>query len=636
MATVYQARLEEKAHALHLTSGAAKQVNWNQARLVTPGQVCGYETSGGLKIASPSKQDAIRLFQSGEESQALFYQRKQVIAGTVTSKIETQTKRSKEKKATHIQYDKTHIVQAGKDFQVDAENYRSSVNYDGGHIIDHKFSAEASHTTEENYFPQHFYYNQTIKEFLVKKARCDDFIEIPLYTPNPPTIGVKGKKHSHPIPIAIIFVQIQKNKIRNVYCFPNTIDYKTLSQSIRRQKAATLASYFRLDPILYDLLRPAIITNYIDSKKGHSRQSARERQFLNLLFDVSEGMSMTECHDVKERITQLSSSVLHEENVDPKLCISEEHYPKIENESLTLAFNTLGTFLVKYGIKNALKTEVLSINSRLIFCNVIIDFIEYHTLVSKGALDFIATLAKDFYRTLEELERLVPSMNEQEHLFLINTTLRLSSHTFHHFADGRYDELYDSHSIVIFVQKTVELLRSFLLKFKPETFSSVDVVQNIISITTEAKEILNYLIETEFKESIKKSIPTFNTLAEVSSNLLAKQPKQNGSYHFRYQRSPRKTSQIRTLDSYLEDQLEFLSIEENTLDFIAILDTLEELKSFAPYMNKQELLFLIHTTLRLSSDFLHALSRESYDELYDPYTTVTFLQQTLTIILIQI
>jgi len=561
MEQVNQARLQEKSKTYGLTSTTSPIVNWDHTRLVTPGKICGYETIGGLKIASMSNQYQVQLFRSGKESQALFYEGKQVIAGTVTSKIHTTTKRSEEKKATHIQYDKNRIDQKGKDFQVDIENYRHCVNYDGGHIIDHKFSAEKSHTTEKNYFPQHFYYNQTIKEYLVKKKRCDDFIEIPLYTPNPPVIGVKGRKCSHLIPVAIIFVQIQKRKIRNVYCFPNAIDYKKLSENIGKGKgkAEILASYFRLDSHLNELLRPAIITDYIRIKNGVSKQTTREQEFLEIIDDVTFGMSLTELSDAQECITALSFSVLHKTNVHPLCCIQEKHYNKVKKEPLTPAFNALGSFLVKYGIKNALKTEVLSINSRLIFCNVIIEFIECYHQVSDDAIAFIATLAKDFHRTLSELERITPNMNKREHLFFINTTLRLSSPSLHAFSCKGYDELYDPTTIVVFLKKTTKLLRSYLSKYNLETFSG-NAAQNIIEITREISSCLDNIIEIGFQEFLtKEDVQSLRDLTKISHKLLERQKPENGTYRFQYQTSPTKCTQCRTTTSYLETQLAFLA-----------------------------------------------------------------------------
>ena len=75
-----------------------------------------------------------------------------------------------------------------------------------GHIIDHKYSAGNSHNEEINYIPVHYFYNAPLKEYLVQ--RSDDYIEIPLFTPNSPRIGVKGDgENFHDIPIGIIFIR---------------------------------------------------------------------------------------------------------------------------------------------------------------------------------------------------------------------------------------------------------------------------------------------------------------------------------------------------------------------------------------------------------------------------------------------
>ena len=93
-------------------------VNWEKSRIVTPGDVLGYQTDMGLKLVT---ENPIQIFRQGSESQGLFFEGKRVVAGTVTEQIQTPTKRSHEKKSTHIQYDKTRVKQKGADFEVDSE-----------------------------------------------------------------------------------------------------------------------------------------------------------------------------------------------------------------------------------------------------------------------------------------------------------------------------------------------------------------------------------------------------------------------------------------------------------------------------------------------------------------------------------
>lgn len=529
-------------------------VNWEKSRIVTPGDVLGYQTDMGLKLVT---ENPIQIFRQGSESQGLFFEGKRVVAGTVTEQIQTPTKRSHEKKSTHIQYDKTRVKQKGADFEVDPENYREHVNYDGGHIIDHKFSAENSHTFEANYFPQHFYYNQTLKEFLVKASRCDAFVEIPLYTLNPPKIGVLGQKGKyHPIPAAIIFIQIKNKKIRNIYCFPNNnIDYKKLSKRIQKSKSETLSSYFRLDPALHQLFFPAIIEATAEKK-----QISREGKFRALIDDVTLGMSLTECADDINLITRLCSDVLHGEKVDPKLCLTTPHFDQIKKEPLRLPFNLLGEYLVRYSLRNALKSEVISINSRLIIANVIIDFIENHHQVSDDALDFIETLSPEFHRTLKDLTAIAPHMNEEELLFFINTVLRLSSPFCHDFMMEGRDDLFDACNLDGFLRQTGNLLKLYLKRF---SIADLDKEKGhlMIDILGNAQSSLEYLIETGYpEECFEDLLPILSEAAKGALELLERESK--GGFRAEFQTGPNNVQMVRTSTGYLEAKLSCLVLDE--------------------------------------------------------------------------
>src|SRR5690606_646780 len=93
-------------------------------------------------------------FRMGSESQGIVRANNRSIAGSVTGKISTTTKRKDEKKKTFIQYDRDRLITVGKDFPVRKNNYRSRVYYDGGHLIDHKYTAQGSHVDPRNYVPQ--------------------------------------------------------------------------------------------------------------------------------------------------------------------------------------------------------------------------------------------------------------------------------------------------------------------------------------------------------------------------------------------------------------------------------------------------------------------------------------------------
>ncbi|MCB1118356.1 MAG: hypothetical protein KDK65_00190 [Chlamydiia bacterium] len=181
----------------------------------------------------------VQIFQAGSDSQGLINDQGTVAAASVSTSIKTTTARKDETKGTYIQYDKDRVNTKRRDFSVSSVNPKGVVNYDGGHLIDHQFSAGKSHRTKENYVPQIERYNKPYKPHLVRKKRCDAFIEIPLYTPNPPTIGVIGKpKVADKIPVGIIFVQIKDKKIVNVYYFPNNnIDYYRVEKRLGLTKS---------------------------------------------------------------------------------------------------------------------------------------------------------------------------------------------------------------------------------------------------------------------------------------------------------------------------------------------------------------------------------------------------------------
>ncbi len=529
----------------------APVVKWEESRVVTPGDVFGYQTDKGLKLVT---KDPLKLFWQGDQSQGLFLEGERAVAGTVTGEIESETERSKEKKSTHIQYDKGRIKQKEADFEIDIENYKERVNYDGGHIIDHKFSAESSHTTESNYFPQHFYYNQHIKEYLVKASRCDAFVEIPLYTPNPPQIGVKGQKEKyHPIPAAIILVQIKDNKIQNIYCFPNNrTDYQKLSDSIEKDKAKVLSSYFQLSPALYRLFLPAIIGATKEEKQD------REERFCDLMDDVTLGMSLTECGDDAELIAKLCSDVLHGKSVDPEICLTTPHFDRIKHQPLDLPFNLLGEYLVKYSLRNALKSEVISTESRLIITNVIIDFIEHYHEVSEKALDFIETLAPEFHQTLEDLNAIAPQMKEQELLFLINAVQRLSSPFCHSFLTENRDELFDG-DLGHFLCQTGDLLQLYLKNFSIEDLQGAQA-NHMICILADAKGSLSYLQECGEDDGFENLLPVLSDAAKGALSLLKKDHK--SSFKATFLTGLDRGQEVRAGSAFLESQLSSLILDE--------------------------------------------------------------------------
>lgn len=557
-----QERLVEKLAGMNLGSPQHATVNWGDSRVFTPGQAVGYRTTLGLEFANGSMQ----LFHSGVQSQGLIFEDGQVTGASVSTSVHTQTERKKESKSTFIQYDKTRINKEEADFDVAAKNKRGQVNYQGGHLIDHKFSAGNSHTTERNYFPQHYMVNAPLKEYLVQ--RCDAYVEIPLYTLNPPTIGVSKKKDkSDPIPVGDVLVQISQNRVIGVYYFPNNnFNYEGLQAKLAPKKgqvAATMIPYFKLKTCFHELFRCAIVTDFRSVAGGNLEQTTRETVFFKLMDDVSFGMSLAECDEEEEEISQLAFSVLHEEAVDPSLCLecNEDEWKKIKGEPLAAPFNALGEFLVRYGIRNALKSEVISINSRLVFLNVIIDFIEAYYEVSDSALAFVDGLAKEFKDSFDELDRIQGTMSQQELFYFANTYQRISDFSNHAFSNFGH-KIYFRESFTFFCNY-IDVLKLIAAKYKIESLVG-DFASNFLNFIKDAQATLEYWIETGFPEEELQAEGEFlHSLSKPCLILLEKQNSLHRVSSVTFQSNINQTTSVRTSPDYLRSIFENLGLEAN-------------------------------------------------------------------------
>jgi hypothetical protein len=530
-------------------------VNWCISRVITPGGLCGYRDEGGLKIIDFGVDGRVQLFRSGKDSQGLISLKNRVVGASVTSDIKTENKRKDERKTTFIQYDKNSVDQKGADFTVNPENHLGWTNYQGGHLIDYKYSVEDSHYKEENYIPAHYFYNSPIKEYLVN--HCHSYVEIPIYTPQPPKIGVKrGGRQYHSIPIGIILVQITGDKIQDAYYFPNNdFDYQALKKNLKVTKdiAATITPYFKLEKCFHQILRPAIITGIQARAKEQAEQFDREKGFFELMEDISFGMSLTEYGEDQDIISQLSFSVLSESGVDPFLCLdcTTEEFAQLENQPLQKPFNALGKYLIFYGIRNALKTEVLSIKSRLIFLNVILDFIESEDYLSEEASDFFDDLASQFKPILKELGKIVETMTLEELMYLANTYQRLSSQ-FNHPISLEDDKIYDSwglDDLCEYFRESIKTLKEIKSKY-PESFRSWFFVHFII----DAKDAMAYFIKSgEFEE--KDFVEERKLLKSVSipvSEFLRKQHFPNKEANFEFQTNINHSTHVKANSDYLK------------------------------------------------------------------------------------
>jgi hypothetical protein len=480
----------------------------------------------------------------------------------VTSAVTTKTKRKDERIATAIQYVKIRIKRG--DFEVDHSNYRGWANYQGGHLIDHKFSAENSHYEEKNYIPEHYFYNAPLKEHLVQ--RSDSYLEFPLYTPKPPTIGVKGKTdRSHPIPIGVIFIQINDNKIRDLYFFPNNnFDYKGLCDRLNLKKgdkkAETLAPYFKLKKSFHPLLLPAIITDS-NIQDGESRQAKVEEKFFKLLDTVSTGMSLAECSKEHEDISQLSFSVLHEKEVKPEIFLvcDQDKLKDLKDQPLLQPLKALGVFLVRYALKNALKSEVLSVKSRLVFLNVLIDFIEGENQVGDEAMGFADSLTPQFISTLKELVKLEQTMNLEELLYLANTYKRLSSPFIHDFSIMNY-ELAEVIQLDENVKSCVQVLQLLTTKFPIDSLDK-ETGWSFIECTLEVDETIDYLIETGFpKEEFKMERKFLRSIQKFCVDLFCKIQPPRGIVNVQIPTSINGVTNLKTSFEYINARLEKIGV----------------------------------------------------------------------------
>lgn len=575
-----QQRFDSKVnHTLLTFPPLPPPINWDSSRVITPGKTCGLKNSQGLNFFTFGKDNkcSIQLFHQGQESQGLISEDGQVTGASVTSKILSQTLRKNEKKGTFIQYDKEHVLQDGADFRVEAKNHRGRVNYEGSHFIDHKYSAENSHYCKKNYFPSLYFYNKYLKEYLVR--RCTDYVEIALYTPNPPKIGIKdkvGRKSKEdeydPIPIGVIFVQIGKNQIQDIYYFPNNdFNYESLKKILKPKKnqvGATITPYFKLKKDFHHFLRPALITDLQDIKDGESRQSEQEEKFFELTDNISLGMSLIECSDLENIISAFSFNVLNQDYIDPGLCLDFDRHSfnplQDQSPSLEIAFHVLGEFLVHYSLRNALKSEVLSVKSRLVFLNVILDFVESSPDLTNHARDFIANLEEQFTSTLDELDKISNTMNLEELIYLGNTYQNILSPFMTPFCSLEGDEIFDFYNDnEDYFKKLIKILKLIAAKHPIESLKE-DNACNFLDLVRIAQKKLNDLLEWETdQEDVKEEYEFLKEIESSSLKLHRKITPTHGSMNVQYKTGINSMTHLRTSADYLEYQLTFPSMPDD-------------------------------------------------------------------------
>lgn len=506
------------------------------------------------------------------------------LGASVNTKIKSQTERKNENKGTFVQYDKEKIDQNGRDFQVDPyrldeENkikkfgkklsYKS--NYEGGHLIDHKFSAQGSHTDEFNYVPQIYFYNAPLKEYLVKNS--EGYLEIPLFTFNPPEIKVLNINRYDPIPIGILLVPLKNKNIEGMYYFPNNqYNYKKLQCNLKIKKdkgiAKSIAPLFKLRKEIHELLLPAVIYD-LEQKNNIKFQINREKKGLNNTNQLIEGMSIVDMNEEDEEvIPKLASDIIHQSNVNISniLEIEEIELMKCLQKNkcaLQESFNALGKFLLEYAMANALKSERVSTHSRIMFANIITDFIEYYFQAGENALKYINETYKDLYpKTLKALIENQKSMKIKDLLYFANLYERLSS------VSRMYEPLFTLNGHSICNNMSIELnLRDFCSILKNIVSKDISLLSpsqkfNVVNLFLNADLSISSLIEFGYPIKVFKKELDF---LRNSHPKIAKLYQNLKSARGEYKASPNSFTLIRSSIGYYDCRIQNLAIPYDEL-----------------------------------------------------------------------
>lgn len=569
-AKLYQGKIEERGEVSEVGTG------WYDARLITPGTQVYLKDEGTYKLHQQASDPvALHLYKKHQgqsdpqsPSHGILKSTSESVAVSVDTSIRTQTKRGDEKKQTTVQYDKSKIRQKDKDFQVDAKRVNSKnkqvddTNYDGGHLVDHKFSAQGSHTDGFNYVPQHHFYNRWLKESIVKSSQ--GYLEIPLFTSNPPTIKVLGENRYDAIPIGILLVPLMNHQIQAMYYFPNNqYNYRALQLELKIKKsmADQMAGIFKLKPAFHKLLWPAIIHDVRAKDANLARQLAQEEQGESVVNALVDGMSVVDLEDDEEVISTLASNIIHQTDVDVSnvLAIGKSKVKALNRgqtnpTALNQAFNALGQFLVDYAMKNALKSEMLTTHSRIMFANIVTDFMECHHQVSDQALERVDNAYKDVYEeTLEELWKIKGSMNLRDIIYFANLYQKLSSPFIH---DAYYDgyEVLDRMDFETNVIKFILIMQEIHDKPRQET-PDRSQMQNLISLFLDAQEHLSYIVCNGYPFSELKTQSRFLKSAKAQVKLWDKAScASSGSF----QTSPNSGTSFRKADNLHTVMISFL------------------------------------------------------------------------------
>jgi|GEM_PF-5808465 len=489
------ALLNRKLADLHLRTKYSAQVNWKNKRIVTlSDHVVVKDEHKNKEITRKSKAAAARVFKhKSGDAQGLFLVNEHRGACTVSTGIINPKNRKTEEKSTFIQFDKTTIEDENADFKVPScqKVGRKAAFYSGCHLNDHKYITGNAHTDPDNYFPGNYFYNVSIRNWLVNPKRTSAYVEIPVYTPNPPMIKSKGYGE-YAIPACVFFIRIcppeknQKSKVI-IYCFPNnSYDYEDTKKYLELKKGDSfgekMALYFELNPDLHLLFKPAIIHTL------REKQLEKEEGMADLLqelmqFEANEGA-----------ISQLGEQVIQHQ-VDPYMILPE--CEDVCNPALREALGFAGDFLVNHALQNVLKAETFSIKARLSFISAIIDCIEQTSVISDEEYDFFHRFDKQLSEVFKELNSLIKELKVDDLLLLSSTYFNMTSSFTLPYAweDGG---LLSEDEFEEYYKTGVQVLKELVAR-RPKTFDK-NQMRSFLSIIHNADQTLDLLSDLDQEE----------------------------------------------------------------------------------------------------------------------------------------
>jgi hypothetical protein len=466
---------------------------WYNARLLTFGThvyTADYHTKTYTLRQSASDPVVLRLYQqapwidsllSSSQGLVIHTERARSFGASVDTSIQTKTKRKDEITLTHVQYDKARIQQVGKDFEADD-------SYDGGHLIDHKFSAEDSHTANNNYVPQHHFYNRWIKEGIVEDASVSGYLEIPIYTPNPPTIKVKGKARYDQIPAGMLLVTFRGEKIGDVYYCPNDrYDYRACQANLGMPGAKSMGKYFKLKPAFHKLLAPAII--YYDVRTKDTNiilQQKKEAEGVDAMDQLVKGILDIDLSAEESLIANLAFDTFNERAIDvanlldvPPPQLSGMTSGQANPDAFQQAFDALGQFLVKYSMENVSKSEVLMTCSRIRLADIVTRLIGWSAL-SEEELESVID-GKAYRTNLEELWNMRAHMSLQDIICFAKLYQQLAANPKHALYSDGYKP-FEGMDFVTSVERFSHILLDLYNKQIREETPDASQVQSLVHL----------------------------------------------------------------------------------------------------------------------------------------------------------